>query len=74
MPRWAIFFYSVTRVYFKIDADASEEKIEELVRIAQKYSLVFNSISKPIPVSVQFDKDCVEVRMLSVKFFRERGD
>ena len=44
------------RVYFKIDADVSEEKKEELIKMAQKYSPVFNSITKPIPVSVQLDK------------------
>lgn len=49
--------YQDIRVYFTIDADISEEKKEELIRMAQKYSPVFNSISKPIPVSVQLDKD-----------------
>ena len=44
------------RVYFKIDADVSEEKKEELIKMAQKYSPVLNSITKPIPVSVQLDK------------------
>ncbi len=44
------------RVYFKIDADVSEEKKEELIKMAQKYSPVFNSITKPIPVAVQLDK------------------
>ena len=44
------------RVYFKIDADVSEEKKEELIKMAQKYSPVFNSITKPIPVSVRLDK------------------
>jgi uncharacterized OsmC-like protein len=49
--------YQDIRVYFKIDADVSDEKKEELIRMAQKYSPVFNSISKPVPVSVQLDKD-----------------
>ena len=44
------------RVYFKIDADVSEEKKKELIKMAQKYSPVFNSITKPISVSVQLDK------------------
>ncbi|WP_442499483.1 OsmC family protein [Methylobacter sp. sgz302048] len=43
------------RVYFKIEADVSEDQKEELIRIAQKYSPVFNSLAKPIPVSVQLD-------------------
>ena len=48
--------YQRIGVYFKIDADISENQKEELVEIAQKYSPVFNSIAKPVPVSVQLDK------------------
>jgi uncharacterized OsmC-like protein len=48
--------YKNIRVYFKIEADVSEDQKEELVRMAQKYSPVFNSIAKPVPVSVQLDK------------------
>jgi uncharacterized OsmC-like protein len=43
-------------VYFKIDADVSDDKKEELVRMAQKYSPVFNTITKSAPVSVHLDK------------------
>ena len=48
--------YQEIRVYFKIDADVSEDEREELIQMAQKYSPVFNSITKPISVSVQLDK------------------
>jgi uncharacterized OsmC-like protein len=48
--------YKNIRIYFTIEADISEEQKEELVRMAQKYSPVFNSIAKPVPVSVQLDK------------------
>lgn len=48
--------YKKIGVYFKIDADISEDQKEELVTLAQKYSPVFNSIATPIPVSVQLDK------------------
>ncbi|MGZ9148840.1 MAG: OsmC family protein, partial [Candidatus Deferrimicrobiaceae bacterium] len=48
--------YKRIGVYFKIDADVSEDQKEELVAMAQKYSPVFNSIAKPVPVSVQLDK------------------
>ena len=44
------------RLYFKIEADVSETQKEELIRMAQKYSPVFNSIAKPVTVSVQLDK------------------
>jgi uncharacterized OsmC-like protein len=43
-------------VYFKIDADLSEDKKEELIRMAQKYSPVFNSITRPVSVTVALDK------------------
>ena len=48
--------YQNISVFFKIDADITEEKKEELVMMAQKYSPVFNSITKTVPVSVQLDK------------------
>lgn len=48
--------YENIRVYFKINADVSEEQKEELIRMAQKYSPVFNTIASPVPVSVQLEK------------------
>jgi uncharacterized OsmC-like protein len=48
--------YERIGVYFKIDADISDDQKEELVAMAQKYSPVFNSIAKPVPVSVQLDR------------------
>lgn len=48
--------YKRIGVYNKIDADISESQKEELVAMAQKYSPVFNSIAKPVPVSVQLDR------------------
>lgn len=48
--------YKKIGVYFKIDADISEDQKEELVKMAQKYSPVFNSVKKAVPVSVQLDK------------------
>jgi uncharacterized OsmC-like protein len=48
--------YKNIQVTFKIEADISEDQKEDLILMAQKYSPVFNSIAKPIPVSVQLDK------------------
>jgi uncharacterized OsmC-like protein len=48
--------YQDIRVYFKIDADLSDNEKEDLVRMAEKYSPVFNTISKSAPVSVHLDK------------------
>lgn len=39
--------YGHIRIYFKIEADISEAQKEEFIRMAQKYSPVFNSIAKP---------------------------
>jgi hypothetical protein len=36
--------------------DLSDGQKEELIKMAQKYSPVFNSVAKPVPVSVQLDK------------------
>ena len=47
--------YQSIRVYFKIDADISDEEKRELIRMGQKYSPVYNTISKPLSVTVQLD-------------------
>ena len=48
--------YQNIRVYFKIDADIPEAQKEELVKLAQKHSPVFNTIFNQTPVSVQLDR------------------
>ena len=48
--------YQEIRVYFKIDANVSDEQKEEMIRMAQKYSPVFNTITKSAPVSVHIEK------------------
>ena len=48
--------YQNIRVYFRIDGNLSGPQKEELVRMAQKYSPVFNTITKSAPVSVQLEK------------------
>jgi len=48
--------YQSIRVFFKIDGNLSAPQKEELVRMAQKYSPVFNTLTKSAPVSVQLDK------------------
>jgi uncharacterized OsmC-like protein len=48
--------YQSIRVYFKIEADISKEEKEELIRMAQKFSPVFNTIAKPVSVAVQLDE------------------
>ncbi len=47
--------YENIRVYFKIDADISDEQKGELVQLAKKYSPVYNSIANPVLVSVELD-------------------
>jgi uncharacterized OsmC-like protein len=48
--------YQEIRVTFKIDADITDEEKEELIRMAQKYSPVFNTVSKPVTVHVGLDQ------------------
>lgn len=48
--------YENIRVYFSIDADISEEDKEDLIKMAQKYSPVYNTIFNATPVSVQLEK------------------
>lgn len=49
--------YQQIRVHFKIDADISEKEKEELIEMAQKYSPVFNTVSKPVKVHVELDRE-----------------
>jgi uncharacterized OsmC-like protein len=48
--------FQTIRVFFKIEADISSDEKEALVRMAQKYSPVFNTITKSAPVSVLLEK------------------
>jgi uncharacterized OsmC-like protein len=47
--------FQAIRVYLKIDADVSGEQKEEMILMAQKYSPVFNTITKSVPVAVQLE-------------------
>lgn len=48
--------YENIQVTFKIKADAPEEKLRELVELAQKRSPVFDIISHPTPVHVRLEE------------------
>ncbi len=48
--------YERIRVYFKIDADIPEEKKQELIGMAAKYSPVYNTVANPVPVEVLLDE------------------
>ena len=48
--------YQEIRVIFKIEADIPEHEKEELLAMAQKFSPVFNTVSRPVPVRVSLDK------------------
>lgn len=47
--------YQQIRVFFTIEADISEAQKAELVKMAQKYSPVYNTITKATPVAVQLE-------------------
>ncbi len=48
--------YQGIRVYFTIEGNLTDQQKEELVRMAQKYSPVFNTIARSAPVSVHLDR------------------
>ena len=48
--------YQNIRVFFKIDADIPEAQKEDLIKMARKYSPVFNTVFNQTPVSVQLDR------------------
>lgn len=48
--------YEHIRVNFRIKADAPQEKIDELIHLAQKRSPVFDVITNPIRVTVKGEK------------------
>jgi uncharacterized OsmC-like protein len=48
--------YKEIRMYVDIDADAPDEKLEEIVQLGPTYSPVFDTITRAVPVSVQLDK------------------
>lgn len=48
--------YKEIRVFFKIDADISDAEKEDLVKMAQHYSPVFNSLKDGVNISVQLEK------------------
>ena len=41
------------RVHFRVEGDASEEKLQELVQRAQRRSAVFDMVTNGVPVSVE---------------------
>ena len=48
--------YEAIRVTFRIKSDAPAEKLAELVARAQSRSAVFDTVSNPVPVTVDFVK------------------
>jgi uncharacterized OsmC-like protein len=48
--------YQNMPVYFKINTHISDKEKEELVKMVQKASSVFNTITKSVPVTVQLNK------------------
>ncbi len=48
--------YNSINVKFKVKADAPQEKIDELIELAQKRSPVFDIVSHPVDVTVRAEK------------------
>lgn len=48
--------YTEIRMIVDIDADASPEELEEIVKLGPTYSPVYDTITRPVPVKVQLKK------------------
>jgi uncharacterized OsmC-like protein len=48
--------YKEIRMFFKIDADAPPEKLEEIVRLGPTYSPVYDTITRAVAVKVQLER------------------
>jgi uncharacterized OsmC-like protein len=57
--------YEKIKVKFKIKADTSKEKLQELIQLAQKRSPVFDIISHPTPIGVGLEEDNNEINKLT---------
>lgn len=44
------------RMFFKIDADAPDDKLAEIVQLGPTFSPVFDTITRAVPVSVKIEK------------------
>lgn len=48
--------YKEIRMFFKIDADAPQEKIAEILNLGPTFSPVFDTITRAVPVKVELEK------------------
>ncbi|BCS54229.1 osmotically inducible protein C [Geobacter sp. SVR] len=48
--------YEKITILFKIEGDLSESAKDELIKEAQKFSPVFNSLAKPVQLAVQLER------------------
>jgi len=48
--------YQEIRIFFKIDADLSDQQKEDLIAMGEKYSPVYNTVTKAVPVKGLLDK------------------
>jgi uncharacterized OsmC-like protein len=48
--------YKEIRMYVKIDADAPQEQLADIVQLGPTYSPVFDTITRAVPVKVQIEK------------------
>ena len=44
------------RMFVNIDADASQEELEDIVKLGPTYSPVYDTLTRPVPVTVQLAK------------------
>ena len=49
--------YSAIRVKMRVEADADEDQVRELIDLARNHSGVFDTLSNPVPVQVEMATD-----------------
>lgn len=49
--------YQAIRVTVRVKSDAPEEKLRELIELAQRRSPVFSTVSSPVPIAVTLEKE-----------------
>jgi uncharacterized OsmC-like protein len=48
--------YQEIRLFFRIDADLTDQEKESLIQMGTKFSPVFNTVTKGVPVKAQLER------------------
>ena len=48
--------YQEIRMFFKIDADVDQDKLEEIIQLGPTFSPVYDSVTNGVPIKVELEK------------------